>query len=71
MAELITVLVTEIRPIKAADGNLHELVVRDQTTGAIGSVVVTTFEALALLEECPTSNLVDVDRDRIAWSPSP
>ena len=67
MPDIISVLVIEVRAIDAADGDLWQLTVRDQETGIDGSLVVSEIDFRAMLGDCPTSDLVDVDRDQIAW----
>jgi hypothetical protein len=67
---MMTVLVIAIRRLTTADGPLHEFEVVDQTTGIHGTLVVTAEEGRALLGDCPTSDLIDVHRARITWSPT-
>jgi hypothetical protein len=66
---MMTVLFVAIRPLVTDDvAALCECEVIDQATGAIGTIILSDFKIRDLLGDCPTSDLVDVDPDRIVWT---
>jgi hypothetical protein len=69
MVDLITVRVTEVRPLYTADGDLHEVTIRDPDTGTAGTVMLSRVELRDALGDAPTAELIAVDRARIRWKP--
>jgi hypothetical protein len=65
---MITVLLVAIRPLAANDGPLYGLEVIDRSTGAVGTIIQSTFKLRDLVGDSPTSDL-DVDGRRIRWTP--
>lgn len=49
------------------DGQLHELTIVDQSSGRLGSVIVSDFKFRDLLGDCPTSDLVEIDLTLVVW----
>jgi hypothetical protein len=71
VVELINVLVVAIRPLVTDDGTLHECEVIDHATGAVGTIILSDVTSREQAGDCPTSDLVEVERAVVAWrSPS-
>lgn len=64
---MITVVVTEIRPLPTDDGALVEITFMDQATGRFGTSIVSEFRIRELLGDCLASDLVTIDVESIVW----
>jgi hypothetical protein len=70
MTDLITIIVTELRPLGTDDGDLSKLIVRDPQSRAEKSMVLSAIKIRDLLADCLVAEQVDVVRSSTPSDPS-